>query len=116
MKTVLIEVAEPAAAMKRIKATLRSGKPDKYARITFRTPESLARTLTPLRWTLLEAMTGVGEIGVRELARRLGRDVKAVHADVSALVLAEVVDRTIDGKYVFPYDRVKVQFELTRAA
>lgn len=112
MKTVLFEIAEPAAAMARIQQTLRSGKPDKFARITFRTPESMARTLTPLRWTVLETMTGAGALGVRELARRLERDVKAVHTDVNALVLAGVIDRTDDGKYLFPFDRVKVQFEL----
>lgn len=72
MRTVLIEVAEPAAAIEQVKAALRSGKPEKYARVTFRTPESMARTLTPLRWGIVEAMTGTGPVGIRELARRLG--------------------------------------------
>jgi len=111
MKTVLFEIAEPAAVIERMKAQLSSGKPDEYARMTFRSPESMARTLTPLRWTLLETMTGAGEIGVRELARRLGRDVKAVHTDVNALVMAGVIDRTDGGKYLFPFDKVIVQFE-----
>ena len=116
MKTVLFEVAAPRAAFERAKAQLRSGVPDKYARITFNSPESMARTITPLRWTLLETMTGAGEIGVRELARRLGRDVKAVHTDVNALVLAGVVDRTEEGKYRFPFEKVKVQFEFEALA
>lgn len=116
MKTVLFEVMQPAAAMARLQAELASGKHPRVARHTFRTAESMARTLTPLRWTLLEAMTGAGALGVRELARRLGRDVKAVHTDANALVAAGVIDRTDAGQYVFPFDRVKVQFQLGKAA
>ncbi len=116
MKTVLFEGMEPAAAMERIKATLKSGKPDKYARMTFRSADALARTMTPSRWTVVEAMTGAGVLGVREIARRVGRDVKGVHNDVNALVLAGVVERTEDGKYLFPFDRVKVQFEFAARA
>lgn len=116
MHTVLFEVIPFQAAMDRVKATLRSGKPDKYARITFPTAEDLARTMTPSRWTVIEAMTGAGALGVRELARRVGRDVKGVHNDANALVTAGVIERTEDGKYLFPFKRVKVQFELHAAA
>jgi predicted transcriptional regulator len=45
----------------------------------------------------------------------VGRDVKAVHGDVTALVSAGVVDR--DGrKVVFPYDGAHVDFVLGMAA
>lgn len=116
MKTIVFEVMPSAVAMARLKSELESGKHPRVARHTFRTAESMARTLTPLRWTLLEAMTGAGTLGVRELARRLERDVKAVHTDITALVNAGVVDRTEAGQYVFPFDRVKVQFQLGKAA
>ena len=116
MKTILFEVMAPDAAMARAKAELKAGKAATCARHTFRSPESMARTLTPLRWNLLQAMTGAGEIGVRELARRLERDVSAVHADCTALVSAGIIDRTSDGKYLFPFEHVKVQFELHAAA
>jgi predicted transcriptional regulator len=116
MKTVLFEVASLEEAMARAKAVLRSGKPDRYARISFDSPAHMARIMTPLRWGIVETMTGAGAIGVRELARRLDRDVSAVHADCAALVTSGVIDRTPEGKYLFPYDRVKVGFEVRAAA
>ena len=50
-----------------------------------------------------------------ELARRVGRDVKAVHSDVSALLRAGVLDRTDSGQIEFPYEAVKVEFLLQAA-
>jgi predicted transcriptional regulator len=60
-------------------------------------------------------MTGAGALTIREVARRVGRDVKAVHGDVHALLDAGLVDRTDDGRAVFPYDAVRVAFDLLPA-
>lgn len=116
MKTVLFEVMSAAAAMARVREEARTGQHAGQARITFRSAESMARVLTPTRWGVVQALTGAGPLGVRELARRVQRDVKGVHTDVAALVTAGVIDRTEDGKYSFPFDRVKVRFELQAAA
>ncbi len=120
LDTLLIEVMPQEAAFaqlrERVRETTRTGKPDKYSRFTFHSPEAMARALTPLRWSMVQAMTGAGPLGVRELARRLGRDVKAVHTDANALAAVGLIDRTEDGKYLFPYKRVKVAFELRAAA
>ena len=43
-------------------------------------------------------MTGAGALTIREVARRVGRDVEAVHGDVHALLDAGLVDRTDDGR------------------
>jgi hypothetical protein len=43
-------------------------------------------------------------------ARRVGRDVKAVHADIQTLLACGVLDKTDDGKIVFPFDAVHVDF------
>ena len=59
----------------------------------------------------LRSGTGVNP----EAARRVSRDVKAVHSDVTALLKAGVLDRAEGGGVVFPYEAVKVQF-LLRAA
>ncbi|HLI21955.1 MAG TPA: hypothetical protein VKV32_12595 [Stellaceae bacterium] len=60
-------------------------------------------------------MTGAGPLGVRAIARRARRDVTSVHGDVQALLKAGVLDRDKDGKIVFPYDEIHVDF-VVRAA
>lgn len=97
----------------RIAAAFR-GEPQ-GSHISFLSVEQMWRTLNPKRWELLQVMTGAGPLSIREVARRVGRDVKAVHGDGTALVSAGVVER--DGrKVVFPYDGVHVDFMLGMAA
>jgi len=91
------------------------GKPQKSARISFATPELLWRVLTQKRWELLKALCGAGPVSIREAARLAGRDVKAVHGDVTALLNAGVLDRTDDGRIIFPFEAVKVEFLLQAA-
>ncbi len=81
-------------------------------RISFATPELLWKVLTAKRWELLKAMRGAGAMSIREAARRGGRDVKAVHSDITALLNAGVLDRIEDGRVIFPFDAVKVEFLL----
>ena len=94
---------------------MKSGRGEREARIGFASPELLWRVFTAKRWELLKAMTGAGPLLIREAARRVGRDVKAVHGDMKALLAAGVVVRTTDGAVEFPFDAVKVEF-LLRAA
>ena len=115
MKTVILDVRSPDDAMSDILATLKSGKAQKSARISFVTPELLWKVLTAKRWELLKALCGAGPVSIREAARRVGRDVKAVHTDATALLLAGVLDRTAEGQIEFPYDAVKVEFLLQAA-
>jgi len=83
--------------------------------ITFPTVELLWKVITPKRWDLLRAMAGAGSLAIREVARRVGRDVKSVHGDVSSLLQAGVIERTEDGRIVFPYDEIHVDFVLRAA-
>jgi len=94
---------------------MRTGRAEREAHIGFATPELLWKVLTAKRWEVLKAMTGAGPMSIREAARRVGRDVKAVHGDVRALLEAGVINRTPDGAVEFPFDAVKVEF-LLRAA
>ena len=50
MKTVILDVRTPKAAMADALAAVKSGKPQKSARISFATPELLWRVLTAKRW------------------------------------------------------------------
>ena len=51
-------------------------------------------------------------MSIREAARRIDRDVKAVHGDVQALLNAGVLWKTESGKIVFPFDTIHVDFML----
>ena len=115
MKTVTLDVRTPADSMADFPRAWKTGKPQKSARISFATPELLWRVLTQKRWELLKALCGAGPVSIREAARRAERDVKAVHGDVTALLNAGVLDRTEDGRIVFPFEAVKVEFLLQAA-
>jgi predicted transcriptional regulator len=115
VKTVILDVHNPDDAMGAFVRAWKTGKADKAARISFATPDLLWQVLTAKRWALLKALCGAGPVSIREAARRVGRDVKAVHGDVTALLKAGVLDRAARGGIVFPYEAVKVEF-LLRAA
>lgn len=115
MKTIILEVRSEDDVFADIQRRLDSGQPDPYARISFVSFDLLWKVLTPARWTLLQILTGAGPLGVRELARRVGRDVKGVHTDAQALVQCGLVDKTEGGKLSFPYDAVHVDFMLKAA-
>jgi predicted transcriptional regulator len=115
MKTVTLEVRAPGEAMADFVHTWKSGKAQRTARIAFATPELLWKVLTAKRWELLKALCGAGPVSVREVARRVKRDVKAVHSDISALVVAGVLNKTESGRVEFPYEAVKVEFLLQAA-
>jgi len=115
MKTVILEVSNPAEAMEDFVATWKSRKRQKAARIGFATPELLWKVLTAKRWELLKALCGAGPVSIREAARRVGRDVKAVHGDVNALLRAGLLNRTEQGNIEFPFEAVKIEFLLEAA-
>lgn len=115
MKTVTLDVRSPAEAMEEFAQAWNTDKRQRSARISFASPELLWKVLTEKRWELLKALCGAGPVSIREAARRVGRDVKAVHGDVTALLTAGVLDRTEDGRIVFPFEAVKVEFLLQAA-
>lgn len=116
--TLSIEVRTREEARAEMLRTVKAGKPAKMAHHYFHSSERFFEVLNANRWNLIKAMTGAGPIGVRELARRVGRDVKGVHTDVQALVACGLVNRADDTKYSFPYNEVNVHFavKMTQAA
>lgn len=115
MKTVTLDVRSPEEAAQDFVNAWKTGKAQRAARISFATPELLWKVLTAKRWEILKAMCGAGPLTVREIARRVDRDVKSVHSDLTALLNAGVLDRAETGQVVFPYESVRVEF-LLRAA
>jgi predicted transcriptional regulator len=82
--------------------------------ISFASVELLWKVITPKRLDILRAMAGADALSIREVARRAGRDVKAVHGDVRALIDAGIVEETPAGVR-FPYDALHVDFTLDAA-
>ncbi len=83
--------------------------------ISFASPAVLFKVISGKRWELLKVMVGAGPMPIREAARRLERDVKAVHGDVQALLNAGILQKTDNGQIVFPFDTVHVDFMLQAA-
>jgi predicted transcriptional regulator len=111
MKTVTIDVRPLTDTLGDFTQAWESGKPS-APRISFESPELMFKVLSGKRWELLNAMTGAGAMSIREAARRVVRDVKAVHGDVTALLNAGLLSKTDDGMIVFPYDAIHVDFML----
>ena len=115
MKTVTLDVRSPTDAMADISQAWKSGKAQRSAHISFATPELLWQVLTAKRWELLKALCGAGPVSIREASRRVNRDVKAVHGDITALLSAGVLHRAQGGGVEFPFEAVKVAFLLQAA-
>lgn len=114
MSTVMLGVASREALSRRFIRAMETGEPA-GAFISFESPALLWKMLTPKRWDILKAMTGAGPLSIRETARRVERDVKAVHGDIQALLGCGLLSRTDDGQIVFPFDKVHVDFMLEAA-
>lgn len=81
--------------------------------LNFETAEGFFGRLTERRWALVHALQGQGPMPVRELARRLGRDVRRVHDDVEVLAELGLVERTDAGGVHCPYETVHVDIRMT---
>lgn len=115
MKTLTLDVRSSDEAMADFAAAWNTGEAQPTDRISFATPELLWKILTAKRWAILKILCGAEPISIRETARRANRDVKAVHSDVTALLVAGILNRTEDGEIEFPFDAVKVEFLLQAA-
>lgn len=84
--------------------------------LNFETPGAFFGQLTARRWALVNALQGQGELAVRELARRVGRDVKRVHEDVQALAKLGLAERSAGGGVVCPFAAVHIDMQMRAAA
>jgi predicted transcriptional regulator len=114
MRTVTLDVSSREATNKRFLRAV-EGEPQGDI-ISFESPALLFKVLSGKRWEVLNLMTGSGPMTIRELARRLGRDVKAVHGDVHALLNAGILQKTESGQIIFPFEALHVDFMLKEAA
>lgn len=84
--------------------------------LNFDSPAAFFGYLTERRWALIHTLQAAGELPVRELARRLGREVKQVHEDATALVQIGLFERTEKGGLRCPYADIHVDMHLRQVA
>jgi predicted transcriptional regulator len=70
----------------------------------------LLATLTPARWSLLDRLRQAGPLSIYQLAKRLERNYKNVHTDVSRLIELGLIERAEDGRVSVPWDVVRAEF------
>ena len=66
----------------------------------------------PKRWELIAALREAGPLTVADLARRLGRNYKNVHTDVTQLIAWMTVERAKDGRVSVPWSEIVVDMKL----
>ena len=113
MTIVTIEVATREESTARLLRAFNGESQGNF--ISFPTIEALLKALTAKRLQVIRTMLGAGSLTIREVARRVNRDVKAVHGDIQSLLVVGVIDKTEDGKVIFPYDALHMDFMLKAA-
>lgn len=81
-------------------------------RLTFESLPLLLRNLTPARWQLLQTLKAEGPLSINELAKRLARNYKNVHTDVTRLVELSLVQRQKDQRVAVAWDVVTAEMRL----
>lgn len=72
----------------------------------------MLKTLSPARWALLERLRSEGPLSIYELAKRLERDYKNVHTDVTQLALLRLIERQPDGRVAVPWELLRAELKL----
>lgn len=89
-------------------ATAGKATPTSYA---FTSYGELHATLTPNRLDILRLLMRGKALGIRTIARQLGKDSGNVSRDLKALTGRDIVQKTDEGHYAVAFHRI--QFECT---
>jgi predicted transcriptional regulator len=73
---------------------------------------ALLKTLSPARWTLLQTLRAAGALSIYELARRLARNYKNVHTDVTQLAALGLIERGSDNRVLVPWNLLRAEWTL----
>jgi predicted transcriptional regulator len=79
--------------------------------VSFNSYEDMYAVLSPSRLAIIRVLAGQGALPIREVARRLERDIQAVHRDVTRLINAGVIERT-EGGVRFDHDEIEFSFKV----
>lgn len=115
-KVLEIRVGPAADALDRFEAAWNrkvEGRPVKTLSVlTLPTLARLVKTLSPARWALLEALRGSGPLSIYELAKRLRRNYKNVHTDVTQLAALGVIAKGSDNRVLVPWEVLRAEWTL----
>ena len=80
--------------------------------LTLTSLPQLLKTLSPARWALLEALRAAGPLSIYQLAKRLARNYKNVHTDVTQLAALGVIERASDNRVLVPWEVLRAEWSL----
>jgi predicted transcriptional regulator len=80
--------------------------------LSFENLPALLRTLSPARWALIERLRAEGPLSIYELAKRLQRDYKNVHTDVTQLAQIGLIERRDDARVAVSWDLLRAELRL----
>ena len=72
----------------------------------------LLKTLSPARLQLLARLRASGPLSIYELAKRLQRNYKNVHTDVTQLAGLGLIERASDNLVTVPWDLLRAELSL----
>jgi predicted transcriptional regulator len=111
--TVGDSVAGSLARARSAMETLQRGKtPQPHFGVGFAQVGQMLSVFTPKRWELIATLRESGPLTTADLARKLRRDYKNVHADVTALAGWLAVERMEDGRVQVPWSEIVVDLKL----
>ena len=115
-KTLYVRVSTLDDALDRFEAAwhLASGRkaPAPVALLSFADLPLLVRNLTPARWELLKQLKAAGPLTIFALAKRLERDYKNVHTDVSRLLELKLLEKNQAGQVSVSWQAVRAELKL----
>lgn len=119
MRTVTIKIESMSDFSKDVMSAMHAAstgeKNSKSDVISFPSWAVMHKVLAPNRMTILQTMAGRQELTIREIASLVGRDVKGVHTDVTALLNSGLLIRGEKGTQ-FPYQAIHFDFTINAAA
>ena len=84
--------------------------------LNFESPAVSFGKLTERRWNLVRELQCAEEpVGVREITRRVKRDVRRVHDDLAVLLELGLIERTDDEEIVCPFSDIRVDMHMRAA-
>jgi predicted transcriptional regulator len=112
-KLLEIRVGPPRDALDRFEAAwnrVADGEKISPLRIlTLQDLPLLLKTMTPARWALLERLRREGTVSIYELARKLERNYKNVHTDVTDLVRLGLIEKKSKTQISVAWDVVRTE-------